>query len=200
MPALPLQPRRFRPFGGRKGLEVRTMLRLQLEYVPCYGSKWEEGPKIQRQLWKDAVLGVDERFDAKALRAKLLRTKFARRVITNSERMIEAANSPLRGFSCGFPKSFASWLRIRHSEGRAGTRTTSLDTYRERPTEDGPLPLYDFFQNGAFPLFRRGVGRGGGGPGSAPVAASRRVLPRHASIAKSLSSRLRLEGFLGIHG
>ena len=40
----------------------------------CYGGREAEKPKIQRQIWKDTVIGLGERREAKALCAKLLNT------------------------------------------------------------------------------------------------------------------------------
>ena len=67
------------------------------KYVLCYGCKGVEQPKIQREIWRDAVLGYDERSDAKAICTKLLNTTVARRMITKAECMAEAGNLPLWG-------------------------------------------------------------------------------------------------------
>ena len=52
---------------------------------------------MQRQIWKDAALRVDERCEEKALRAKLLNATVARRMITTAECAVEAGNLPIWG-------------------------------------------------------------------------------------------------------
>ena len=112
------------------------------KYVLCYGRKGVERPKIHRQIWGDAVLRVDERCEEKALRAKLLNTSVARRMITKADCMVEAGNLPLWGIPGNFRQVSLSGLSRLQATGVTGA--TSLDMYRERPIEDGRLSLYEF--------------------------------------------------------
>ena len=81
------------------------------KYVLVYGRTGVEQPKIQREIWRDAVLGYDERSDAKAICTKLLNTTAARRMITKAECMVEAGNPPPWGRSEKFAMVSLSGFR-----------------------------------------------------------------------------------------
>ena len=81
------------------------------KYFLCYGRKGVEQPKIQRRIWKDIALRLDERSEAKAICTKLLNTTVARRMITKAECMVEAGNLPLWGCSEKFCKVPLSGFR-----------------------------------------------------------------------------------------
>ena len=122
------------------------------KYVLCYGCKGVEPPKIRREMWRDAVLGYDERSDAKAICTKLLNATAARRMITKAERMVEAGNHPLWGCTAKFKKASLSGFRKLLKDGETGAHTTPVAKYRSRPVGDGHVALYEY------------VGRSGGGP------------------------------------
>ena len=123
------------------------------KYVPCYGRKGDQ-PEIHRQIWKDAVLRLEESCEAKALCAKLLNATVARRMIAKAECAVEAVGLPLRGRSGDFSKVSISGFRRPQETGGAGARATSLDMYRARPIEDERLSLYEFVSRlGDVPVF-----------------------------------------------
>ena len=123
------------------------------KYVPCYGRKGDQ-PEIHRQIWKDAVLRLEESCEAKALCAKLLNATVARRMIAKAECAVEAVGLPLRGRSGDFSKVSISGFRRPQETGGAGARATSLDMYRARPIEDERLSLYEFVSMmGEVPVF-----------------------------------------------
>ena len=64
------------------------------KYALGYGRKGVAKTQIQREIWRDAVLGYDDRGDAKVICAKLLNTTAARGAIAKSGRMVEAGNLP----------------------------------------------------------------------------------------------------------
>ena len=80
------------------------------KYVLCYGRKGVDRPKIQRQLWTDAVLGFDERCEANAIFAKLLNATVARRMITKAECMVETGGPPALGAHWEFQEGLALWF------------------------------------------------------------------------------------------
>ena len=114
------------------------------KYVLCYGRKGADQPKIQRRIWKGAVLRVDERCGPNALRAKLLNAEVSRRMIIKDDRTVEAGDLPLWGLSGVFRKVSLSGARMIQATGETWARTTALDKYRARPIADGRLSLYDF--------------------------------------------------------
>ena len=67
------------------------------KYLLFYGCKCDEQPKIQRQIWRDAVRGYDERCEGNAICTKLQNTTVARRMISKADCMVGAANLHLRG-------------------------------------------------------------------------------------------------------
>merc|ERR1712112_756904 len=124
------------------------------KYVLCYGCKGVEQPKIQREIWRDAVLWYDERSDAKAICTKLLNTAVDRRVITKAECMVEAGNLALWGCSEIFQKVSLSGFRKLQKDGKTGTTKTQIDRYRSRSVLDSDVSLYTYVcRSGEFPLF-----------------------------------------------
>ena len=124
------------------------------KYVLCYGCKGVEQPKIQRQLWADAVLGSDERCEAKAICTKLLNATVARRMITKAECMVEAGDLPLWGCSEVFTRVSLSGFRRLQTAGDTGTRDTLLDKYRRRPVAIDQVSLYNYVCSlGGVPVF-----------------------------------------------
>ena len=81
------------------------------KYDLFYGRKGVGQPKIQREIWRDAVLGYDERGGAKAIGDRLLNAKEERRMIAKSGCMVEAANPPLWGRAEKFRKVSISDFR-----------------------------------------------------------------------------------------
>ena len=124
------------------------------KYALCCGRQGVYQPKIQRQIRKDAGLRVEERREAKALRAKLLSATVARRVITKADCMVEAGNLPHRGRSGNFRKVSLSGFRRLQATVKTGARTNAIYLYRARPVEDGRLSLYEFVSMmGDVPVF-----------------------------------------------
>ena len=129
----------FRPGTGNPGpSEIARVCK----YALLYGSSGAGGPKIQRQIWRDAVLGYDEQCGEKAICTNLLNTTVSRRMSSKSDRMVAAAKLPLLGRSWKFRQVSLSGFRKIQVEGETGTHTTPLDKYSGRPAEDAQISLY----------------------------------------------------------
>ena len=112
------------------------------KYVLFYGRNGVEQPKIQREIWRDAVLGHDERSDAKAICAKLLNATAARGITTKADCMVEAGNLPLWGCTEKFGMVSLSGCLKLQKDGETGTRTTPIGKYGSRSVEDEHVSLY----------------------------------------------------------
>ena len=102
-------------------------------------------PRIQREMWRDAVLVYDERSDAKAICAKLLNTTVARRMITKSECMVEAGNLPPWAFSGKFERSLfpvSGSSREKAKQGRIQRRSAITEAGLSQM--DMSLSLYEY--------------------------------------------------------
>ena len=114
------------------------------KYVLCYGRKCVEPPKTHRQIWRDAVLGCDERSGPKVICTKLLNTTDAMEMIKKAERIVEAGHLPLWGCTAKFREVSLHGFRKLQKDGGAGTHTTPLNKYRGRAPEDGNISLYEY--------------------------------------------------------
>ena len=158
------------------------------KYVLCYGRKGVERQKIQREIWRDTVLGYDERGDEWGVCAKLLNTTAARRMSAKAERMVEAGNLPLWGRTDKFRKVSLSGCRkppIRRRNRDAYNPDRQIPKPRRR--RRARLSLRVFLQVGGFPCFYRGS--------CAPaVPAFRRFRSRDATSARAVARGGRHQG------
>ena len=141
-------------------------------------------PKIQRQIWSDAVLRVDERCDANALHAKILNATVGRRMITKDERMVEAGG-PTLGALWEFPQSISVWVQKAPRNGRDWDSDIFPRYVSRAPySRLGSLALRICLQDGGSSCLHRGSP-------SATAAAVGRKHPRNASSAQALATGVR---------
>ena len=166
--------------SGAENPEPSEIARV-FRYFLRYGRKGVEQPKIQRDIWRGAVLGYGERSDAKEICTKFLNTTAARRMITKAACMVEAGNLPLAGCAEKFRKVSLSSFRKLQKDCETGTHATTIDKYRSRSVEDGHVSLYEYVcRSGGVPVFYRGCS-------SPEVPAFRRFRARDASSAQAVA-------------